>query len=80
VVQHAGAGGEQSGWNTRDFALLVSTDGANWTTVATIVGNTQPVTEHVLSPIAARFVRLLIITPTSNGNNAARIYELEVYA
>jgi hypothetical protein len=28
---------------------------------------------------AGRHVRLNVITPTSNGNTAARIYEVEVY-
>ncbi len=27
----------------------------------------------------ARYVRLNVITPTSNGDDAARIYDLEVY-
>jgi hypothetical protein len=28
----------------------------------------------------ARYVRLNVITPTSSGDTAARIYEFEVYA
>ena len=33
VVKHAGAGGENTAWNTRDFNIQVSTDGTTWTTV-----------------------------------------------
>jgi hypothetical protein len=29
--------------------------------------------------VVGRYVRLNVITPSSNGNPAARIYELEVY-
>jgi glucose/arabinose dehydrogenase len=79
VIRHAGAGGENPLWNTRDFTIQVSDDGVGWTTVATVSGNTQDVTTH---PVAAtgRYLRLNVSTPTSNGNRAARIYEVEVYA
>jgi hypothetical protein len=36
-------------------------------------------TFHPITARTARFVRLRSITPTNNGNNATRIYELEVY-
>jgi hypothetical protein len=78
VVRHAGAGGESAAWNTRDFNLQVSTDGVTWATVAARTGNTDSVTLHDVTA-AGRYVRLNVITPTSNGNTAARIYEVEVY-
>ncbi|WP_117208547.1 discoidin domain-containing protein [Allorhizocola rhizosphaerae] len=80
TVRHAGAGGEMTTWNTRDFTLQVSGDGTNWTTVVTVAGNTANVTEHAITPVNARYVRLNITAPTSTTNNAARIYEVEVYA
>jgi hypothetical protein len=58
----------------------VSNDGTNWTTVSTVTGNTASVTVHPITPTSARYVRLNIQTPTSDGNTAARIYEVEVYA
>jgi len=79
VIDHAGSGGEQTGWNTRSFSLQVSTDGTNFTTVATVTANTASVTTHTLTPVNARFVRLVIVTPTNNGNGAARIYEVQVF-
>ncbi len=79
TVRHAGAGGESTSWNTRDFDILVSNDGTNFTTVVQVRGNTQSVTDHAMTA-SGRFVRLNVITPTSDGNAAARIYELEVYA
>ncbi|WP_238018152.1 discoidin domain-containing protein [Dactylosporangium sp. AC04546] len=79
VLQHAGAGGENTAWNTRDFNVQVSTNGTTWTTVATVTGNTASVTTHNLAPVPARYVRVNVTTPASDGNAAARVYELEVY-
>ncbi len=79
VVRHAGAGGELPGWNTRDFDLQVSDDGSTWTTVAQPRGNTADSTTHAVNT-AGRYVRLNIITANSNGDSAARIYDLEVYS
>ncbi|MEE6310835.1 discoidin domain-containing protein [Plantactinospora veratri] len=79
VVAHAGAGGEAAGWNTRDFAVQVSTNGTAWSTVANVTGNTANTTTHTFAATQARYVRLAITTPAGDGNNAARIYEFEVY-
>jgi hypothetical protein len=80
VVKHAGAGGESARWNTRDFTLSVSTDGKQFTTVATVTGNTADTTRHPVAAVSARFIRLSVSRPTSTGDKAARIYELEAYA
>jgi hypothetical protein len=80
VVKHAGAGGESARWNTRDFDLSVSTDGKQFATVATVAGNTRNETRHKVAAVQARFIRLNIVTPTSTGDRAARIYEFEAYA
>ena len=79
VVKHAGAGGENAAWNTRDFNLQVSTNATSWTTVATISANTASVTTHDIATVSARYVRLNVTTPASDGNLAARVYELEAY-
>jgi hypothetical protein len=80
VVRHAGAGGETTAFNTRDFDLQTSTDGTTWTTVASPRGNTANVTTHVVAPTNARYVRINVLIPTQNADTAARIYELEAYA
>ena len=80
TVRHAGAGGESTTWNTRDFTLQVSTNGTTWTTVSTVTGNTASVTVHPITPTSARYVRMNITAPTQTTDNAARIYEFEVYA
>jgi hypothetical protein len=79
VVKHAGTGGENTAWNTRDFNIQVSTNGTSWTTVATVTANTASTTTHNVTPVSARYVRLNVTTPASDGNGAARIYEFEAY-
>src|SRR5262245_11537481 len=44
VVRHAGAGGESTDFNTRDFNIQVSTNGTTFTPVVTVAGNTASVT------------------------------------
>ena len=78
TIRHAGAGGELTDWDTKDFDLQVSTDGSNFSTIAQVRGNTSDVTDTAVSG-TARFVRVSVITPTSSGDGATRIYELEVY-
>src|SRR5579859_604308 len=81
VLQHAGAGGENTGWNTRDFNIQISTDGSNWTTVVTVTGNTANITTNTIASAQARYVKLNITNPqTATNSVAARIYELEVYS
>jgi predicted alpha-1,2-mannosidase len=77
VIRHAGAGGEYPQWDTRDFDLLTSTDGSTWTTRAQIRGNTADTTTTTINA-DARYVRLNVVTPASDGNTAARVYEMEV--
>ncbi len=79
VVRHAAAGGENAAWNTKDFSIEVSNDDSQWTQVASVAGNTASVTNHSIIAITARYVRLSVATPTSNGDSAARIYEFEIY-
>lgn len=79
VVKHAGAGGESTAWNSRDFNIQTSSNGISWTTVTTVSGNTASTSTHAITARTARYVRLNITTPAQDGNPAARIYEFEVY-
>jgi lysophospholipase L1-like esterase len=78
VIRHASAGGEALALNTSAFNLQVSTDGANWTTAATVTANADGVSTHPVTA-TARWVRLNVVTPTQTSDPAARVYELEVY-
>jgi predicted alpha-1,6-mannanase (GH76 family) len=79
-VRHAGAGGENAGWNTRDFEIEVSSDGSSWRPSVAVTGNTADVTTHLVPAVEARHVRLHVTTPqTATDFVAVRIYELEVF-
>lgn len=80
VVEHAGAGGDDFTLNTRDFNIQVSEDGSNFQTVATAVGNIQSITTHDVAPVAARFIRLNIVTPAQIPTTQSNIYELQVFS
>lgn len=67
VIHHAGAGGESSGWNTRDFSISVSTDAVTWTEVDAVTGNNDDTTTHALAPVSARYLRLDISTEIQTG-------------
>ncbi|WP_240197144.1 GH92 family glycosyl hydrolase [Nonomuraea lactucae] len=80
TVRHASAGGEQAGYNTRDFDVRVSADGSTWTTVAQVRGNTAGISNHPVTATTARYARLDVLAAEQSGGGAARIYEFEVYA
>jgi hypothetical protein len=78
TIRHAGAGGESHLWNTRAFEILVSLNGAHWQRVVNVVDNAVDVSSHVITPIEARYVKLVVHQPAQNADPAARIFELEV--
>lgn len=79
TIRHAGAGGEDASWNTRDFDIQASDDGTAWTTLAQVRGNTAGVTNHTVN-VTTRYLKLNILTPEQSGGGAARIYEVEAYS
>jgi predicted alpha-1,6-mannanase (GH76 family) len=79
-IRHAGAGGENSGWNTRDFELETSTDNDIFSPAVSVTGNTADITTHPIRALNARYVRLHVSqSQTDLQFLAARIYELEVF-
>ncbi|MFD4789719.1 GH92 family glycosyl hydrolase [Streptomyces sp. NPDC058459] len=79
TIRHAGAGGESTALNTRDFDIQVSSDGTSWSTPVQVRGNTASVTNHSVN-VTARYLRLQISAPEQGGDGAARIYEVEAYS
>ena len=85
VITHAGATGELTTYNTRDFSIDVSSDGSSWTTVVNVTGNTSNITTHPITPVATRYVRLNVSKGTSypaggeTWRYATRIPEFETY-
>ncbi|MDG6107374.1 family 43 glycosylhydrolase [Dactylosporangium aurantiacum] len=79
-LAHAQAGGEAASMNTRAFTISVSNDGASWTQVVNVTGNTAANTTHPVSGVTGRYVRLNVGTPTQTTEIATRIYELRVFS
>lgn len=85
VVYHRGSSAVEAepidgAVNTADFALQISDDGTAWRDADTVEGNSLGVTDRVITPVAARYARLLITKPSSlDFNQDAVIYEFEVY-
>lgn len=85
VVYHrgsSGVGGTQTSGpiNTSDFRLQASNDGVTWFDVDVVEGNTDYVTDRVLEPVEAQYVRLLVTKPTSfDFDRDLVIYEWEVH-
>ena len=52
---------------TRAYRVEVSLNRTDWTTVATVTGNTAGRTSHDLAPTAARYVRLTADSPNAYG-------------
>ncbi len=78
-VYHAEAGGEGADMNTKSYAIYVSEDGAAFEEVRSVTRNTAGTTHDAFTPVAARYVKLVINKPTQCSDSAARIYEVEVY-
>jgi hypothetical protein len=79
VVRHAGAGGESSTLNTKDYDIEVSSNASTWTNPVQVRGNTADVTASSITAISRRYVRVTVITAEQSANTTARIYELEIY-
>ncbi|MFC8450678.1 GH92 family glycosyl hydrolase [Kitasatospora sp. NPDC057223] len=81
VLKHAGLGGENTSWNTGAFQIQTSTDGTNWTAAGSVTGSRSSRTYTPFTARSARYVRVVVSTPSnSGGNTATRLYELEAYA
>lgn len=78
VINHAEMGGEGSSLNTAAYHVEVSEDGQNYKEVLRVEKNTAGLTEDPIAVIHGRYVKLWIDEPTQGGDNAARIYEVEV--
>ena len=72
VVQHAGAGGESTAFNTRNFTIETSVGGGVWSLAATITNNTASTTTNAVN-VFGRWIRL------TTTDDVARIYEFEAY-
>ena len=79
ALSHAEAGGEGADMNTQGYEISVSTDGTEFTPVATVTKNTAGSTLDTFTPVNGRYVKLSVTKPTQGSDTAARIYEIQVY-
>lgn len=81
AVRHAGTAGEDALYNTSAFTIQCSTDGQQWTTVSTVLGNVDDMTDETVAPFKAQYVRLRIDRPNSSRFEPDRgcIVEFELY-
>lgn len=85
IVYHRGGGGVSPDFidgpvNTANFKLQISVDNVNWHDVDIVENNVLSKTDRAITPVEARYVRLVITKPSSfDFNREAVIYELEVY-
>lgn len=76
-VIHEKGSGNGYDYVTKNFRLQASNDGVNWYDKDVVTNNTQGITDRLLSPFNARYVRLYI--DEGDSDNVARIYEFQVY-
>lgn len=78
-VVHQGWIGEDATGNTRDFQLEKSDDGISWEVVDWVTGNTTDITDRDFPETGARYWRMVITEPNSNGTDAIKIVNLNLY-
>ncbi|MBO0470191.1 discoidin domain-containing protein [Enterococcus sp. DIV0242_7C1] len=76
-LSHAGAGGESSEWNTKDYDILISNDKQTWTSVVQMRGNRADVSKDAIRLVEARYVKLSLEKAEQNGKTA-RIYDWQI--
>lgn len=84
VVRHDGAARPaETGTNTKEFGIEISSDGAAWTEIDKVVNNTAPTTDKTFqSAFTARYIRLKVykgIQSDTASNPRARIGQFELY-
>ena len=81
IADHAGSNGENTAWNTKDFRLQSAASATGpWVDRDTVTGNTANRTDRRVTPVAARYWRILVTDPTSvTGDSAARLYAVNLY-
>ena len=78
-VENLGALGWDESCNTKNYALQGSLNGTNWTTIQQINKNTNNITDNIVTPFIARYVRLYITQGNQNNNLWASIADFKVY-
>lgn len=77
VLKNAGAAYYSQDLNTKGFKIQASTDGNSWSDIDEVTANKSDIVDKDVDKFTARYVRVLITNPGSDG--VARIQEFELY-
>jgi hypothetical protein len=77
VIRHAGAHASSRDFNTRAFTVQTSGDGKSWTTIDSVKGNAESVTDVDVAPTEARYVKIVI--DDAGRDSTARIADVEIF-
>lgn len=77
VIKNAETAYWEKELNTKEFEVLVSTDGTTFTPIDKVTENVQDIVDQTVSSVTARYVRFHIIDPGNDG--VTRVQELELY-
>lgn len=76
TLHHAGVK-EMPGYTTKEFKIEARVDGV-WSKLAHVTDNAAHVSTHGFATVSTDALRVVVLSPSSNGNNRARLYEVEV--
>lgn len=76
TVYHAEANDLDASLNTRDFRVEISSDKNNWTTVASVSGNSERSTTLRFAATKGAYVRITVTDPGADG--IARIADVDI--
>lgn len=79
VLDHAGASGMMSMFNTADYSISLSTDGVVYTRVADIVGNNLGTTENRFDQVVASYIKIFIKKGGIIEGDTAYLSEVKAY-
>ncbi len=78
AILHAETNGFDSSYNSKAFKIEVSTDGQNWTQVASESDNSSSWSSIAFDETEGRYVKITITDPGS-GDNTARIADVNIF-
>ncbi len=80
LVENLGSAGWDASCNTRNYKLMGSLNGTDWTQIDIVNNNTSNSTNRTVSGVSARYVKLVITQGNQNNNLWASVMNFKVYA
>lgn len=80
LVENLGSAGWDVSCNTKNYKLMGSLNGTDWTQIDSVSNNTSNSTNRTVAPVSARYVRLVITQGNQNNDLWASVMDFRVYA